>query len=667
MPSVLPPAVRWTLVAAAWLVGCEVSALVPSHPGSGSVFGDWVSEGVMGVALLLCALRGFRVAGGERRAWLLISVGIAVWVFGDVYWLTALAGVDQPPIPSPADIGYLLFGVLAFAGLVSLVHARVKGVPRGLVLDGAAAALAAAAVSAAIVVGPVASSAEGGTWAVATNLAYPLIDVILIGIIVGAVALRGWRLDRTWALLLAGTVAFWLADSFYLVAQAAGTYVAPAPLDIGWAASTVLYAAAAWMPPGERTVTVRRGGLLEICMPLAFAIVAVGVLVGGSFDDVSPIAIVLATLSLAAVIGRLAMAFRENALVLQSSRTEALTDSLTALGNRRALTAALERALPQATDERPLVLVLFDLDGFKHYNDSFGHPAGDALLSRLGHALGQALTGRGEAFRMGGDEFCALIDPGDEVAQHAVEAAAQALSAKGEGFSVGCSYGVVTLPIETGDADTAVRLADQRMYAAKNGGRASAGRQSKDVLLRALAERDPGLGEHTTDVATLAELVARRLGLAVEEVEQVRHAAELHDIGKVAIPDAILHKPGPLDDDEWAFVRRHTLIGERIIAAAPSLGSVATLVRASHERFDGAGYPDGMIGKEIPLGARIVAVCDAFDAMVTDRSYRSAMPAEAALDELRRCAGAQFDPIVVEAFCAAWATTAGREPLSLPR
>jgi two-component system cell cycle response regulator len=226
---------------------------------------------------------------------------------------------------------------------------------------------------------------------------------------------------------------------------------------------------------------------------------------------------------------------------------------------------------------------------------------------------------------------------------------------------------VVTLPIETGDADTAVRLADQRMYAAKNGGRASAGRQSKDVLLRALAERDPELGEHMTDVATLAELVARRLGLAVEEVEQVRHAAELHDIGKVAIPDAILHKPGPLDDDEWAFVRRHTLIGERIIAAAPSLGSVATLVRASHERFDGAGYPDGMIGKEIPLGARIVAVCDAFDAMVTDRSYRSAMPADAALDELRRCAGAQFDPIVVEAFCAAWATTAAREPLSLAR
>ena len=204
------------------------------------------------------------------------------------------------------------------------------------------------------------------------------------------------------------------------------------------------------------------------------------------------------------------------------------------------------------------------------------------------------------------------------------------------------------------------------MYAAKGDGRVSAGRQSTDVLLRALTERDPYLGSHTADVASLAEAVAGRLGLARDEVEQVSQAAELHDIGKVAIPDAILHKPGPLDEDEWAFIRRHTLIGERIIDGAPALGRVAALVRSSHERFDGAGYPDGLAGSAIPLGSRIVAICDAFDAMTTDRAYRGAMAPDVALLELRSCAGSQFDPVVVEAFCAAWAANRAAGVAALP-
>ena len=134
----------------------------------------------------------------------------------------------------------------------------------------------------------------------------------------------------------------------------------------------------------------------------------------------------------------------------------------------------------------------------------------------------------------------------------------------------------------------------------------------------------------------------------------MRHAAELHDVGKVAIPDAILNKPGPLDPLEWEFIRRHTLIGERIIAAAPALGPVAALVRSSHERWDGAGYPDKLTEQQIPVGSRIVAVADAFDAMTAERPYNAAMTPELALSELRRCAGTQFDPVVVDAFCEAW-------------
>jgi two-component system cell cycle response regulator len=210
------------------------------------------------------------------------------------------------------------------------------------------------------------------------------------------------------------------------------------------------------------------------------------------------------------------------------------------------------------------------------------------------------------------------------------------------------------VPVEADDMGEALRTADQRMYAHKHGGRTSARSQSRDVLLRALAERDPNLGQHISGVAEMAEAVARRLGLSDDQVEHVRHAAELHDVGKMAIPDAILEKPEPLDHAEWEFIRRHTIIGERIVAAAPALRPVAALVRSSHERWDGSGYPDQLAGEEIPLGSRIVSVCDAFDAMIADRPYRTGVAAVLALGELGRCAGTQFDPTVVAAFTAAW-------------
>jgi HD-GYP domain-containing protein (c-di-GMP phosphodiesterase class II) len=253
---------------------------------------------------------------------------------------------------------------------------------------------------------------------------------------------------------------------------------------------------------------------------------------------------------------------------------------------------------------------------------------------------------------MGGDEFCALVDALED-ADATVEAAAAALTEHGEGFIIGCSYGSVLIPVEAQSSDIALRLADQRMYAQKRGDRTSASRQSANVLLRALAERSPDLGTHLRDVAALAGAVARRFALPVEEVENIRQAAELHDVGKVAIPDAILEKPGTLSRGEWAFIHRHTVIGERIIGAAPALAHIAALVRASHENLDGTGYPDGLTGQRIPLGSRIIAVCDAFHAMTTDRPYREAMDEDAAIAELRRCAGTQFDPAVVDHFCSA--------------
>ena len=346
---------------------------------------------------------------------------------------------------------------------------------------------------------------------------------------------------------------------------------------------------------------------------------------------------------------------------------DALTDVLTGLGNRRKLVEDLARELPVATPERPLGVLLCDLDGFKLYNDAFGHPAGDALLARLGRRLQDAIGAAGSVYRLGGDEFCvvALLEREgiDALAARTIEA----LSERGDGFDVGASYGGVVAAGELKTVEAALRAADQLLYASKSSGRRSAARQAGDALLQALHERQPELDDHLHGVGDLVTAVGERMGLAGDELDVLRQAGELYDLGKVAIPDSILSKPGPLDEKEWRFVRQHPLIGERIISAAPALAQVGKLVRASHERFDGTGYPDGRAGEEIPLGARIIAVCDAYDAMIGPRPYRLGMSEEVALAELRRCTGEQFDPAIVDVFCDVRAQARAEAQRSLSR
>jgi diguanylate cyclase (GGDEF)-like protein len=315
---------------------------------------------------------------------------------------------------------------------------------------------------------------------------------------------------------------------------------------------------------------------------------------------------------------------RENRGLLAASREEALTDALTGLPNRRSLLIDLEARLAGATGDEPVLLALFDLDGFKQYNDTFGHPAGDVLLTRLGENLSKYLGTRGKVFRMGGDEFCALFEPRLEDRVTLLDGAALALSEQGDGFWIGCSYGAISLPIEATDADDALRIADQRMYTQKNAGRASASRQVKEALLGVLAARDPELARHGRAVADLAEATAR---------------AELHEAGKLT-----------LTTESGASSREIAAAGERIISAAPALAPAARLVGTLHERWDGTGFPEGLAGDDIPHGARIVAVADAYEALITH------MPHAQALEELQREAGTRFDPTVVEALAAATRT-----------
>jgi two-component system cell cycle response regulator len=617
----------------------------PGSAPADEAIASWLYTGVMWVGSAACVLAA-AVRRRERGAWALIGLGLLFWAGGDLVWTLWLNALDNPPYPSVADGLYLGSYIAIYSGLLVLLRARLRPIRPAQWLDGLVGGLAAAAVVAALVFPALAGLTEGDTIDVAFNLAYPVCDVLQITLIVMAFGLNRWRVDRSWLLLGLGQLANVVADSVFSYQSALGTYVSGSWVDTLWPLGATLTAAAAWQATSRRTVEQVAGRTLPLTA--LFAAVALAVLVIGQFTTVHLAAALLATGALLVAGARGGMLFRENLHLLRASRRESLTDGLTGLANRRALMRDLENAADEATGANRRTVALFDLDGFKQYNDAFGHAAGDALLQRLGADLDAAVAGHGRAYRLGGDEFCVLLDQHAEPDDPIVEATLRALAEPAHPFAVDASYGLVSLPADAETAADALRLADHRMYALKHGRRATKG-EAREVLLAVLGEREPDLERHMHHVAQLARTVGTLLGLDAEDLDVVVRAAELHDIGKVAVPDAILHKPDALDEAEWAFIRQHTIIGERIVGAAEALRPVGRVVRASHERWDGAGYPDGLAGEDIPLGARIVFACDAWDAMTSDRGYRRALSAEAAAEELRSNAGTQFDADVVEA------------------
>jgi diguanylate cyclase (GGDEF)-like protein len=650
----LAPKLRLSLRAAGALVVAAFAAFAVhaiAGVGSETLFGTWIYCGVMLGASASCLMRAALVRR-ERAAWALIGAGLLIWTGGEIYYEAALSAAGSVPIPSPADAGYLLFYPLTYAGLIVLLRERIGSFPFARWLDGLIAGLAVAALTAALALGPIAdASTAGSSLEVATNLAYPICDLTLLTLVVSAAAFTGWRPGATWSLLGAGLIVLAASDVAYLLQSAQGTYVEGGVLDAAWPLGALLIAGAAWVPAPHRR-RVRARGLRVAAVPVLAALLAIGVLAAERIDRLPAAAEVLALLTLLLVVGRLGVSLRRLNVNLASTERKALTDELTGISNRRALMADLAAAVVGVPGEgRSHLLVMFDLDGFKAYNDAFGHSAGDALLARLARGLDQFAEGEeARAYRLGGDEFCLLAECSPGEIDRLVAGASAALAGQGEGFSVSASEGSVLIPGEADTGEAALRISDTRMYANKSRERASAGSQSRDVLLAALREREPRLAEQAVDVAALAKAVAEELGMAAEQRDETYRAAQLHGIGKMAIPDAILNKPGPLEEFEWEFVRQHTLIGERIIASAPALVPVARLVRASSERWDGGGYPDSLKEAQIPLGARVVAVCDAYAAMVTERPYSVAQRPGRALEELQRGAGTQFDPEVVAAF-----------------
>jgi diguanylate cyclase (GGDEF)-like protein len=352
----------------------------------------------------------------------------------------------------------------------------------------------------------------------------------------------------------------------------------------------------------------------------------------------------------------------------------ALTDPLTGLGNHRHFHERLQRELTEAEQQgKTLSLCLVDIDDFKRVNDRYGHPVGDRVLGQVASRLRQG----GESFRLGGDEFAVLLPGLDDRAAISVARSIVERVSAGEVEQVGSitvSAGVASFPAQGVGRDELIRLADSALYWAKEDGKnrartyqAAAALELSQLqqlaegpdraaryraaasLAKAVDARDVYTGSHSERVGALAARIAQRLGIDEPQVELTRLAGSLHDLGKLAIPEEILRKAGALNESERLVLQRHPQIGYRMLE---SLGvePIADWVLHHHERWDGAGYPDRLRGEEIPLGARIIFVADAFDAMTSERVYSEAVSERDALAELERCAGTQFDPAVVEAF-----------------
>jgi diguanylate cyclase (GGDEF)-like protein len=369
----------------------------------------------------------------------------------------------------------------------------------------------------------------------------------------------------------------------------------------------------------------------------------------------------------------------------------ALTDPLTGLGNHRHFHDRLERELADSQAQGyPLSLCLVDIDDFKKINDRFGHPGGDKVLAQLATNLRQG----GEAFRLGGDEFAILLPGRDEEgARIAAESIIERISCADlqPAGAATVSAGIATAPLDDVGRDELVRRADSALYWAKEYGKNQTRVYRPDVveiaelkrlaagpdraarfraaasLAKAVDARDAYTGSHSERVSDLAARIATRLGVNREQIELTRLAASLHDLGKLAIPEEILRKPGPLSETERLVLERHPQIGYRMLESL-GVDPVADWVLHHHERWDGTGYPDALCGEEIPLGARIIFVADAYDAMTSDRVYRGRLTDDEAVAELARCSGSQFDPDVVSALAdelgigAAWPVPAAAIP-----
>ncbi len=463
---------------------------------------DWVTSAVYILVGVIVCWRAVRV-GEARRSWMWFAFGISIYGLGNVLWAAWVEHLPNPPIPSVCDGMWLTLYPACYIGILGLARVRERHVPARIWMDGVIAGLGVAAIGAAVVLRPVLASVSGNTAAVITEMAYPVCDLLLAALVVGVLALRGWRLDRLWALLGAGFLALATADCLYALQVAHGASAPSAATNLAYDVGVLMLALAAWQPGAtlERD-TVPNAGVLAI--PAAFTVGALGLLVYDHFTRLDPLALTLAMLTILSAFARTGLAFRD-LRALADSRRQALTDDLTSMPNRRHFLRRLSQGIAASrASDTSMALLLFDLDRFKELNDTLGHDAGDQLLCQVGERLRSVLRATDTAARLGGDEFGVLLfGPCDAaraelVADKILAMISQPFPIKGVNLRVTASIGIALFPEHAANDEQLMQHADVAMYEAKS---TQSGRACY------ASERD----QHSLERLTLAGEISRAL------------------------------------------------------------------------------------------------------------------------------------------------------------
>ena len=679
----------FALAAGAWLALFAAGTLITQGDGA---FGRLLVNGIyLGPHILAIALAVWAAGhtdGAYRRLWTMLACALPLWVAGEsIVSFNHVVLEREPAFPGAADAFFLAFyAALIFTFLVALRPALMVRSWKA-VLDASVLALAVGFIGWVAVVEPQLS--QPASLATFVGVAYPVLDVVMLTILI-SLTLASFRRPPTSLLLLAAAIAVGaLTDVALTYISLHTTSPELSWLKIGWEAEALLLvlAAVAAVRPAEAAQRSPSKDLTDrgLTVVLAGVALTLAVVVMDSLGHSPSLADgVVALYVVGAIALRLHLTSREReriGLQLEASLREqeriANTDELTGLHNRRYADRQLERrtrAVSQDAELETGVLIL-DLDHFKDVNDAHGHPVGDEVLRLAAERLTRTRRPGDVVARYGGEEFLVILHDVERahlppVAERFRECIAEKPFDVGEEHPliVTASVGGASMPADAATLTELLRIADRALYTAKSMGRnrVQIGGHGDEGSIEGLMERGSvlnfvqalvdyvdasyGAVDHGSEAARLTGMVADELGLETGQRWRACAGARLHDIGKLAVPEVILAKPAGLDAAEWKAVRRHPDVGADILSLAPGLREVAEVVRQHHERHDGTGYPRGLAGEQICVEARIVAVCDTWVAMCSDRPHRTSRTTPEAVIELRRAAGSQLHPQVVEAF-----------------
>jgi two-component system, cell cycle response regulator len=673
-------------IAAAWLAAYATAQYLLRGSADGTmVLANTAYHIPIAAAVLLSGRAAVRTAGVWRRFWALIALACSSWLCGELVWSWyELVMQVEAPFPALPDAFYMGFYVASLAAFLIALNGTGRLRRYRALLDASIIALVLGAIGWNVLVGP--QFEAGLSLATLTAATPPLLDLVTL-VLIATIGFGGHRnLPGAVTAVMMAYICFALADAAYAYAQLADVGEYPAVLNLGWQAAAVLIAVGAVLGARseEEPVPVRTDRDRGLPVVLLGTVIALGAAVLDSRDDrLEPWVLGLVCYVVGALVVRQQLTSRDKDRVtreleraLSEQERLAVTDGLTGLYNRRFVEEMLllETARALRSGER-LGLMVIDVDHFKSVNDAHGHEAGDEVLKAIAQRIAASVRRPDVVGRYGGEEFVVILPGADpEVLLELAERCRRAVAAQpfprpdGPPLPITISLGVAGVPEHALTARELVRTADRALYLAKASGRNRA-QVGVDVALPVL---DPALGptralpvlervadlvdliqascEHSTAVARYSAQVATEMGLSAEFQRRCELAGRLHDIGKIAVPTEVLTKPGQLDDSEWELMRRHPEHGAWMIGLVPGLGEVSGIVRQHHERIDGGGYPEGRTGSAIRLEARILSVCDAWAAMLADRSYQPRSSAARARQVLRDGAGTQWDPEVVRVF-----------------